>query len=169
MEWEPLPIEQGGLVNVGHQFEWAYLLSAAAERGLPAEWLVPARRLLDYGLLFGLDSSTGGVIGSTTYDGKPLSVEKGWWEQCEAIRALLRHTTAHGRADAKDPLARLIRFVQDRFVDTTFGGIYSNIEEVPTDSIPDKGSPWKVDYHTVGMCVEALRLTSRIDLHAGSG
>lgn len=155
-DWTPLPVGQGGYASIGHQFEWAYLLSAAAERGLPADWIEPARRLLDFAARFGLAPSTGGAIGAVAYDGRPVSVELGWWEQCEAVRALWRHATRHGRADLGRPLRRLLRFVRERFVDTRYGGWFSDIGSPPTDSSPDKGSPWKADYHVVGMCVEAL-------------
>ncbi len=65
----------------------------------------------------------------------------------------------HDRADL-EPLIRLnLDFVKRSFIDPVFGGWY-NHEPGPdaTDADRRKGDVWKVDYHVVGMCDEALRV-----------
>jgi mannose-6-phosphate isomerase len=158
MDWQPLPVEAGGYASVGHQFEWAYLLSAAVERGLPESWLSVADDLLQFGIEYGYDDADGGILEGTAYDGRVLRDEKSWWEPCEAIRALMRHAIRHGRKDLLEPLCRCIRFVQQAYVDDAYGGWYSSIQGEPTDTGPAKGGGSKVDYHVVGMCTEAMRL-----------
>jgi len=155
--WNELPADRGGYVCVGHQFEWAYLLSSAVERGLPGWWLAPATDLLQFGLRVGYDLRDGGILNAATPAGKILSADKGWWEQCEGIRAMMRHAVLHGRDDLWEPLAKSARFVRKNYVDHTHGGWYSS-------AAPDgahKGGGFKVDYHVVGMCVEAIRLRDR--------
>ena len=158
LDWNELPRERGGSVCIGHQFEWAYLLSAAVERGLPGWWISPATDLLQFGLRVGYDREDGGIIGATTPRGEVVSAGKGWWEQCEAIRAMMRHAVLHGRDDLWAPLGRTVGFVKEHYVDETYGGWHSSIESEPTGERPPKGGGAKVDYHVVGMCAEAVRL-----------
>jgi mannose/cellobiose epimerase-like protein (N-acyl-D-glucosamine 2-epimerase family) len=158
LDWKPLPIDAGGSVCLGHQFEWAYLLSLAVERGLPGWWLSPATDLLQYGMRAAYDPEHGGVAAWATYRGEVTSPAKGWWEQCEAIRAMLRFAALHGRDDLWGPVDKCIEFCDANFIDHEYGGWHSSIKEPPTDTSPPKGNGFKVDYHVVGMCVEALRL-----------
>jgi len=159
-DWRPLPAEEGGRVDVGHQFEWAWLLSEAVRLGLPGDWLSEAHRLLDVGLRHGLDAD-GGVRSTLDPALRPISRGLSWWEQCEAIRAMLRFGGEHGRADVVPALARLVALVQRRFLDPEHGGWTMRVE--PDGAVPDpsKGTHWKVDYHVVGMCVEAIRQADR--------
>ncbi|MHC4917425.1 MAG: AGE family epimerase/isomerase, partial [Planctomycetota bacterium] len=98
-DWRELPADRRGWISIGHQFEWAYLLSSAAERGLGDDLLEPAGRLLDSGLRLGLDIDGGGTFCDAAPDGTLLSRRKGWWEQCEMIRALLHFAALRGRGD----------------------------------------------------------------------
>lgn len=158
LDWRPLPEEQGGYVCLGHQFEWAWLLSHAVEKGLPSWWIAPATDLLQFGLRVALDDD-GGVMASSTPEGKVLSATKGWWEQCESNRALMHHAVLRGRADLWEPARRAAAFVRDHYVDAEYGGWYSSIASEPTADKPHKGGGFKVDYHVVGMCTEAIRLS----------
>ncbi|HSV74936.1 MAG TPA: AGE family epimerase/isomerase [Chthonomonadales bacterium] len=159
-DWNPLPAAEGGRIDVGHQFEWAWLLSEGVRLGLPAAWLGEAQRLLDVGLRHGIDPD-GGVRFALDPELLPTSHGLGWWEQCEGIRALLRFAGEHGRADAAPRLARLTALARERFVDPEHGGWFMRVE--PDGQVPDtsKGTHWKVDYHVVGMCVEGVRQAER--------
>ncbi|MCX7590621.1 MAG: AGE family epimerase/isomerase [Kiritimatiellae bacterium] len=157
-EWGELSAPEGGHVSIGHQFEWAFLLSSAVERGLPVDWLRHAKALMDFGLAYGYDPQEGGIIVSVTSDGAVLSSSKGWWEQCEFVRAVMHHLIVRNRTDLIEPLVKTLQFIQDRYVDHRFGGWYESVDMAPNEVRPAKGGPFKVDYHVVGMCVEALRL-----------
>lgn len=150
-DWGDLPFSHGGKINVGHQFEWAYLLSSAVERGFPQDYLPAATALLEAGLRSGYDPEAGGVLTWATPDGQPLLSAKGWWEQCEATRALMHFAVLRNRPDFWEPCQKTIRFFQSELVDPEYGGWYA-------DDSGNKGNAWKVDYHVVGMCVEAMRL-----------
>ena len=159
--WNELPEDRGGYVCLGHQFEWAYLLSSAVERGLPGWWLAPATDLLQFGLRVGYDRRDGGILNAATPEGNVISADKGWWEQCEGIRAMMHHAVLHGRDDLWEPLTKTTLFVQENYVDHTYGGWYSSAVTEPTADKPHKGGGFKVDYHVVGMCAEAIRLRDR--------
>ncbi len=161
-EWNELPADRRGWINIGHQFEWAYLLSAAAERGLGDGLLEPAGRLLSAGLRLGLDAEEGGTFCDAAPDGSLLSRRKGWWEQCEMIRALLHFAALRGRQDLLEPAVKAVRFVRERFLDAEFGGWFAKVGPDCDPDAQDKGGPFKVDYHNVGMCAEAVRLAERL-------
>jgi len=161
-DWRELSAEDGGRIDIGHAFEWAYLLSRAAECNWPQHYLKPAERLLEYGLALGFDAADGGIISPVMPDGKAAFAVKGWWEQCEAIRALLHFAVVRGDAKAWEPLERVIAFARNHFVDEEHGGWFTRppVAAGRGQAHFDKGSEWKVDYHVVGMCVEAIRLNS---------
>ena len=154
--WRPLPVERGGRVDLGHQFEWAFLLSQAVAKGFPARYLETGQRLLAFGMAHGFDAEAGGIFLSTDYTGAVRNRDKGWWQQCEHLRALMRYAAEHGRNDLWEPFEKSLAFVKAHFIDSRYGGWYA---------APDggagggrKGSVWKAGYHTTGMYLEALRL-----------
>ncbi len=155
-DWKELPADRGGRIDVGHQFEWSFLLSSAVERGLPEEFLAQAERLLDNGLRLGFDAEEGGVFSPASPEGKLVRAKKGWWEQCEAARAMMHFLVLRGRGGLREPFTRTVEFFKRHFVDEEYGGWYS----APPASL-GKGSVWKLDYHVVGMCMEAMRLEKR--------
>ncbi len=156
-DWRELPSAEGGWINIGHQAEWAYLLSQAVDRGLHPLHLTHAEGLIRYALEAGYDPSDGGVR-TRVHSGAPTSPEdrahRGWWEQCEFTRALLHWALRRKRDDLAEPLLANIAFWRERLIDPEYGGWY--VEANPAD--PYKGDEWKLDYHAVGMCMEAIRL-----------
>ena len=159
-QWERLPIERGGFVDLGHQFEWAYLLSRAVEKGFPRRYLDIGRRLLDFGMRVAYDRSEGGIFSRGDYAGRRLGgAGKGWWQQCELLRALMHYAALRGREDLWEPFAQSLAFVKEHFLDAEYGGWYGSYEPGRGPVRRDKGSTWKVGYHAAGMHAEALRLT----------
>lgn len=169
LDWKE-PAEDA-CVYIGHAFEWAYLLSRGVEMGLPTSYLGPAAALLDYGLTVGWDARNGGFHTTASLDGAVTSERKVWWTQCEAIRALLHFAVLRGRDDLREILPKTIAFVHREFIDPDYGGWYEYRDPGLEPAEQDKGHMGesdhpvaglcKVDYHVVGMCVEALRLSSR--------
>ncbi len=156
--WQPLPREQDGRIDVGHAFEWAYLFSAAAERGLGQGFHSEADHFLDTGLRLGLDREHGGIFSPVAPDGTRTTDRKGWWEQCETIRALLRLADLHARDDLLAPLPQMVAYIQDEFLDPEYGGWYLYRLPGESPSRQPKGHEAKLDYHVVGMCMEAIRV-----------
>lgn len=160
VDWKELPEAQTGRIDVGHAFEWAYLLSHGVEKGLPARYLSIGERLLDYGLKVGYDMEQGSIYSPATPDGRITSKRKGWWEQCELIRTLMHFAIVRDRTDLWRLFQQSVGFVQRDFIDPEYGGWYTFREPGIDPTAQDKGSVWKVDYHVVGMGMEAVRLES---------
>jgi len=152
-DWRELPADRRGRIDIGHQFEWAFLLSRAAELGLDRNLLEPSRQLLATGMKLGFDAEAGGIFNAAAPDGSLLVGRKGWWQQCEAIRALMHHSIVRCREDLREPLRKSLEFFRTRFHDAVKGGWFPAPE-----GARHKGGPHKVDYHVVAMCEEALRL-----------
>jgi len=165
-DWTELLEDQGGRIDLGHAFEWAYLLSTSVESGLPEAYLSHAANFLEYGLRIGYDAQDGGIYRLASPGGKVLSRDKRWWPQCEAIRSLMHFAILRGSDALWTPLLKTVHFVQEHFVDGQYGGWYTFREPgaspVSQDAGTDKGGEWKVDYHVVGMCVEAIRLQKEL-------
>lgn len=157
-DWNPLPVDQDGRIDIGHAFEWAFLMSEAHARGLSETYAEEAARFLEYGMRLGYDREEGGIFSPVAPDGSLLHRRKGWWEQCETIRALLRFTDRHARPDLEGPLLQTVSYVRDQFLDAEHGGWHSTREPGVSPVGQTKGHEFKLDYHVVGMCMEAIRV-----------
>jgi len=153
----PVRSDTGGYSAGGHLFEWAFLLSMAVERGMDAAYMRFAERCLRNATDLAYDREHPGVITQVSLEGKPVNYAKSFWEPCEAIRALLHFAVRHGRTDLLPACRDILGFVQQHFVDPEHGGFYANLTREGAIVNAVKGSEWKVDYHTTGMCAEAIR------------
>jgi mannobiose 2-epimerase len=157
-EWRPVAATEHGCIELGHQFEWAFLLSHGVEKGMPGRYLEIAERLLDYGMRVGYDSQEGGIFSRSDYDGKAIRGPKGWWEQCESLRAMMHWAELRGRVELWPAFDRSLAFVRNHFIDSEYGGWYSVYDPANNARRSDKGSVWQVGYHVCGFYAEALRL-----------
>ena len=168
--WQPAPANQSGRIDVGHQFEWAYLLSVGVSRGMPASYLDLGQQLLNYGLAHGYDTADGGIWTNCNYDGtvRDTSV-KSWWQQAELLRALMDYAALHGRSDVWDEFDQSLAFVKQNIIDSQYGGWFADYTPSATGghASTDKGSIWKAGYHEAGMYREALRLAAIPAWHPG--
>lgn len=136
VNWQPVRTGQHAYVEVGHVFEWAFLLS--------------------YGTQVGYDEGEGGIYSRVDYDGRLIEQRKGWWEQCEAIRAMQRYVVRHGAMDFAGPLRQSLAFVREKYVDQEYGGWYERPPGTGGGPSLLKGNAYKLDYHVVNMCRELL-------------
>lgn len=155
-DWQPVRAGERAVVEIGHAFEWAFLLSEAQPLFPEDDLLTPAREFLAYGMRHGYDKSEGGVFSRVDYEGRLLGARKGWWEQCEAIRAMQRHVARHGAVESAEPLRHSIDFVQRTFIDDELGGWYDSPPGAGGEPSLVKGHMYKLDYHVVNMCRELL-------------
>lgn len=155
-EWLPFRAGERAVVEVGHVFEWAFLLSEAQALFPEADLLTPARQFLAVGMRYGYDATEGGIFSQVDYEGHLVGRRKGWWEQCEAIRAMQRHVARHGVTELAAPLSQSIAFVRQHFVDDVYGGWYLNPPAAGGEPSLAKGNAWKLDYHVTNMCLELL-------------
>jgi mannobiose 2-epimerase len=152
-EWQPIPQDQGGHIDIGHQFEWSFLLSQAVGKGMPAGLLDIGNRLLNSAIKLGYNATTGSVYNTLGYDKHIQDAGTGWWQQCELIRSLMRYATLHKRDDLWTQLDRALLFADRKLIDHEYGGWYP----AATGEV-NKGSVWKVGYHVTGMYSEGLKL-----------
>jgi mannose/cellobiose epimerase-like protein (N-acyl-D-glucosamine 2-epimerase family) len=155
-DWQPLEAGERALVEVGHAFEWAFLLSEAQELFPEEDLLEPGRQLLAFGMRHGYDAAEGGIFSRVDFEGRLLERRKGWWEQCEAIRAMQRYVARHGAAEVVEPLRHSIEFARRHFVDEEYGGWYLSPPGAGGEPSQVKGNVYKLDYHVVNMCRELL-------------
>ncbi|HET7092835.1 MAG TPA: AGE family epimerase/isomerase, partial [Thermomicrobiales bacterium] len=155
-DWRPVAAGPRAVIDAGHAFEWAFLLSEAQPLFPDDDLLEPGRQFLAFGMRHGYDPADGGIVSPVDYDGRPRDGRKGWWEQCEAIRAMRRYVARHDAAEIAAPLDRSLAFVRRNYVDDEFGGWYEGPFGTADAPSLAKGNAWKLDYHVVNMCRELL-------------
>ncbi len=166
LNWIPLseedrPKNEPGVIVIGHQLEWAFLISFAVELGLPESYLDYGSFVLEAGLNIGYDSEYGGLMCKADGKGKVCQDKKGFWEQAETIRALANYILCHGRQDLQQVMQKSISFFQTYQFDNEFGGVYPDVTRDGRVLSEKKGGNWKVDYHTCAMITELLRLQKK--------
>jgi mannose/cellobiose epimerase-like protein (N-acyl-D-glucosamine 2-epimerase family) len=154
--WRPLREGTRALVEVGHLFEWAWLLSEAQPFFPGDDLLGPGRQFLAFGMRHGYDADAGGIFSQITVEGHLSGRPRGWWEQCEALRAMQRYVARHGAAEIAAPLRQSLDFVRRHYVDEEYGGWYTNPPGMGGEPSLAKGTVSKLDYHVVNMCRELL-------------
>ena len=155
-DWRPLASGPQAVSDVGHAFEWAWLLSEAQDLFPDEDLITSGRQFLAYGMRTGYDYEAGGIFSPVDHNGVLHDFRKGWWEQCEAIRTMQRYVTRHGADEIAAPLRQSLEFVAQFYVDHDYGGWYEGpVVDGQTLSLT-KGTPWKLDYHVVNMCRELV-------------
>ena len=158
-KWVPLPERDSGNIDLGHQFEWAYLLNSSGEHGLPALYTAVAQRLLDYAIKTGYDEQAGGCFNVAYTDGKVVR-EKGFWQQSECLRTVMRYAALYGKPEMKRRYEQTLKFVQDELIDAKNGGWFISTKSAcARRSCPDEQPD---AYHMTGMHREALALAKRV-------
>jgi mannose/cellobiose epimerase-like protein (N-acyl-D-glucosamine 2-epimerase family) len=152
----------------GHNFEVAFLLSRAVERGFNSSWLSVANKLIAFALKYGVDSvTTSPTYGAVRYEklkfnGTPFNSTPDnlvWWQTSEAVRTLLHFAVVRGRTDFADGYRAAMTFIRDHFIDPVYGGWFTSLS--PTTLAPtttNKGTVWTGGYHESMLYAEMLRL-----------
>ncbi len=155
-DWSVLPGELGGCVYVGHMFEWAFFLLLASDRGLPRSWVSLAERFVEVGLEIGFDEDEGAINTELYPEGGVATDYRTFWEQCEAIRVMLRLALLHGRDDLWPFIRRVTEYIRTVFVSAD--GVWFFKVDNQGRRTPSEGMH-RVDYHTLGLCAEVMRLS----------
>lgn len=86
-DWSPMPGEPGRVVEPGHQFEWAWLLTRwGQQRGRP-DCIAAARRLVGIGEQYGVCPVRGVAINELRDDFSVADASAKLWPQTERIKA----------------------------------------------------------------------------------
>ena len=155
--WQPLPTKAaGGYIDLGHQFEWAHLLTTGAS--VSPIYPQVAERVLAYALGVGYDDNAGGCALRAFPDGSKTDTRKGWWQQAECLHALLVTAQATGRNDLWRRYEQTQALIKEQLVDAEHGGWRA------ADALPCKSGGCKDEqpdpYHMVRLHQAALKLAS---------
>jgi cellobiose epimerase len=111
--------------------------------------------LVNHALRYGFDKEHGGVYryGPATEPATNKDME--WWQQCEALVALLNAYQFTGDPEYWQAFDLEARFFMDRFMDHRYGEVYTAIfRDGRIDE--EKVGPWKAPYHVTRACLEII-------------
>lgn len=106
-DWRPLTDEAGGLVEPGHQFEWAWLLDRWGRRRGEGRAVAAAAGLFQHGLA-GVDPVREVAVGSVWRGGGVRDPVARLWSQTEHLRAALTFGTEDQALVAARGLAKFL-------------------------------------------------------------
>jgi mannose/cellobiose epimerase-like protein (N-acyl-D-glucosamine 2-epimerase family) len=92
LDWSPMPGNKGRIMEPGHQFEWAWLLSRWGQSRQDADALIAARRLYDIGRTFGVNESGRVTFMALNDDFTVHDPVARLWGQTEWIKAAVAMT-----------------------------------------------------------------------------
>jgi len=156
-DWTIDRTRRGDRISIGHQFEWAWLLMRAEGVAAGAVNTDRIDQLMDFAVRHGWDDQFGGVYTNVSSTGEVLNDRKGFWENCEAVLALLWYARRTGEKRYRDVFERCAAFSFAHLADREHGGWFGAVTRDGTPLATNKGGPWKTDYHVVQMCAEVHR------------
>ncbi|WP_108125682.1 AGE family epimerase/isomerase [Saccharospirillum mangrovi] len=143
----------------GHQTEWTKLL-LMLHRHAPEAWMVErAQSLFDRAWKAAWDAEHGGLIYGFDPDGNWCDDDKYFWVQAEsfAAAALLHQATNDDKYLAC--YQQLWQYSWDHFVDHQYGAWFRLLTRDNQKTSDEKSAAGaKCDYHTLGACLEVLRV-----------
>ena len=151
-DWDnPVMVEQRPYIELGHQVEWAFLISRAVELGFPKRYLEVGQELMDYSMSHWYDKPSGGL---------QEGFEAGNWgeQQADFLRALLRYYSMHGRSEYLELIGKTQALIKKDFIDHRYGGWIESAEK-------QKENHWKAASHEVSMYIEGIRVENLIRSH----
>ncbi|GGE76608.1 AGE family epimerase/isomerase [Stappia taiwanensis] len=164
-DWQPMPGAEGRVVEPGHQFEWAWLLTGWARARGRTDALAAARALYVIGRDHGICPQRQVAFFSLTNDLQPLETHARLWSQTEWLKAALiqAEEAASGPersaclTDAQRAIAALERFLAVK----TEGLWFDRIS--PDGKIVAEPAPASSLYHIVGAIAELDRVVQVLD------
>ena len=142
----------------GLDLEASWLIVEAAQR-LGRQQDPRVRRaslaLVDHALRDGFDQEHGGVYRHGPATGPADNKDKEWWQQCEALVALLNSYQLTGDPKYWKAFDLQARFFNERFVDRQYGEVYTTLfKDGRVDD--EKVGPWKAPYHVTRALLEII-------------
>jgi mannobiose 2-epimerase len=147
----------------GLDLEASWLLVQAADRvGRNQD---PAIRraslaLVDHVLRDGFDKEHGGVYRTGPATGPAANKDMGWWQQAEALVALLNAYQINGNGKYWQAFELEAQFIMDHFADHKYGEWYTSVSKDGRINT-DKVGPWKAPYHVTRACLEVISRLGR--------
>jgi mannose-6-phosphate isomerase len=152
----PLVDTQVGIVEPGHQFEWASLLLLFSVHRADTRLTPAALRLIEFGETWGVDPQRRAVMNRCWVDGRREDAEARLWPQTERIRASCLAAAATGAAIYISRALEATRTLM-RYFDTPVRGLWRDRLSVE-DRFLDEAAPASSFYHIIGAATALDRL-----------
>lgn len=111
--------------------------------------------LVDHALRYGFDGEHGGVYRYGPSSEPATNKDMEWWQQCEALVALLNAYHITGDAKYWKAFDLEARFFTEHFTDRQYGEVYTALfHEGKIDD--EKVGPWKAPYHVTRAFLEVI-------------
>lgn len=156
------PLDQ---TSPGHNVELAWLLLHAADiMGIPRdEYAGVLQRTCDHCAAYGIDAEYGGVYADTPMARPTTLTEKQFWQQAEALIAMLDAYTMLGDEKYWLSFRNVYDFLFRKMVVMEAGGEwYERLDRYgnPLDAV--LGHAWKINYHSVRSMVQSIERLKRL-------
>ncbi len=157
--------------SYGHNVELGWLLSwAIGVLELDREKYAPKiRRLYDHCLKWGIDWDKGGVFCEGPGDGPARERNKEFWQQAEALVAMLDGVEQFGDERCWEGYKNVHRFVMDFVINHDVGEWFALLDENNNVLWDYMGHAWKINYHTMRSMLECRRRLTRLLDRAKAG
>jgi mannose-6-phosphate isomerase len=155
-DWNPMPGDKGRIMEPGHQFEWAWLLTRWGDLRKNEDAITKAKRLFEIGEKYGICPQRKVAIMSLYDDFSVHDALARLWPQTEWLKAAVRlASVTHGEARYAylGSAVRAIGALQP-FLDTPVPGLW--FDKWPADApMIDEPAPASTFYHIVCAIYEA--------------
>jgi len=142
----------------GLDLEASWLIVEAAQRvgrSQDARIRQASLALVDHALRDGFDKEHGGVYRYGPAVGPASNKDKEWWQQCEALVALLNSFQLTGDPKYSQAFDLQARYFTEHFVDHQYGEVYTAMfRDGRIDD--EKVGPWKAPYHVTRAFLEII-------------
>jgi len=156
--WQPMPGQQGRIVEPGHQFEWAWLLMRWGMARGDDKMIKAALRLIEIGETFGIDDR-GVAFFSLLDDFTPDDKKARLWAQTERIKA---HCLAAELTGEQAHWDRSVQAAQglEKFLDVAVRGLWRDILKADGTFV-EEPAPASSFYHIVCAIAEYDRAVAK--------
>jgi mannose/cellobiose epimerase-like protein (N-acyl-D-glucosamine 2-epimerase family)/mannose-1-phosphate guanylyltransferase len=144
-DWRPASGEDGRLVEPGHQFEWAWLLTRYAQQRNDSSALVSAKRLHEIGMK-GVESRSGVACDSLNDDLGIRSSRARLWPQTEWIKSSLILAEFSLEGERKAYLEHAAQAQRALWLYLTADGLWRD-KRLDNDKFVDEPAPASSLYH----------------------
>jgi len=164
-QWVPAAGDAGRVVEPGHQFEWAWILSRLTKL-LGRETSELVRELIAFAEGFGVDRSSYVTYNQVRDDGFPLDRGSRIWPNAERIKAHIALYDMFGE-DPIPAVAQSVNVLFDRFLRTDTPGLWIDHFNAKGEPISQQ-VPASTLYHVFLSFSETLRVDTNTPSAAGA-
>lgn len=149
--WQPMPGEQGRIVEPGHQLEWAWLLLRWGKLAGEEKATQAALRLIEIAETFGTDRR-GVAFNSLFDDFTPHDKRARLWPQTERLKAHCLAAEITGKPDHWDKAVEAAQGLEKYFA-TALPGLWRDMM-MPEGGFVEEAAPASSFYHIICAVVE---------------